>query len=197
MRILTVGIKNFNDVEFAPVVDVCLNKPDFGSRVLWGSSMIKVPGGSITSEWKNFVGSSSCLIEKDVEYGISYTLHKNAKILEISDINDYIMALQKYSIPICYKIQLDFSKICHDYDAFHLTSDAAMDLHLFWYSKSFWEDHGVSVDGDDEWDYYRVDDFNSYDVESWIIFNAECINKGSILTHNNIQYSPYLYDDVD
>ena len=34
-------------------------------------------------------------------------------------------------------------------------------------------------------------DFYSYDAETWIIFNLDCINKGSILSHNALQYTDY------
>lgn len=170
-RILTIGTEEIDFSRTINVTDTILNKPDFNSNVLWGSTMIKYPGNKIGSSWKNF--TSGEFISKDYRYGVSFTLNRNSRILEIKDLDSYIRVMKIYS----YKKYendnrktLDFVKISKDYDAFHLTEEAFWQLRM-----------PVGV-------LYALDycDFYSYDAESWAIFNLNAINKGSILNHNNV-----------
>lgn len=111
-RILTLGIKQIDYNRIINVTGVELNKPNFGSNVLWGSTLIKYPNGTVSSSWKNFVSREE-YTEKDYNYGVSFTLHRNSKILRINSLNDYIQYLHKYSYYDNYrnKYNLDFTKI--------------------------------------------------------------------------------------
>ena len=183
MRILSLGLREIDLSRFKPVEKTILNKPDFGSGCLWGSTEIKLKSGAVTSSWKTFLDDSS--ISKDGDFGLSFTLHKNSKVLEIDSFEEYVYAMREYKkeegIGRGYcKYQLDFSKISRDYDAFHLTEDAFYELRLPLYELN------------DPVYKYRMDNFYSYDAETWIIFNPRCINLGSILTRNNIKP---IYDE--
>ena len=172
VRILHLGAReiDFNRPECEILNLTSQNKPI--GNILWGSSLIKLPGGKVNSSWKDYV--SGDYIEKDSRYGVSFTLNRKTKILEITDLYDYLLVMEKYSCfiyPNDNKRCLDFVKISKDYDAFHLTEDA------------FWELR--SPIGGPLYD-LKYADFYSYDAESWVIFNLDCINKGSILNHNNI-----------
>ena len=71
------------------------------------------------------------------------------------------------------RLVINWDKLSKDYDAFHLTEDA------FWSMRLPWDpDELTDVDGN------YLENFYSYDCETWIIFNLECINEGSILNHS-------------
>jgi hypothetical protein len=64
---------------------------------------------------------------------------------------------------------LDFEKISKEYDAFHLTEKAFYELRLP-IDEGFYK--------------LKYEDFYNYDAETWIIFNLNAINKGSVfVTH--------------
>ena len=177
MRILSLGVKEYDRNRITGVNKIEMNKPWGG--VIWGSTMIKLPNGEITSSWNDWVDGE--LSNKNFKFGISFKLHKNSRIMEIASIDDYIRYMNKYKIldPVYKNIGargyvrycLDFVKIAEDFDAFHLTEDAFWELRMP-YDISFHE--------------LNYSDFYSYDAESWIIFNSDCINEGSIFYHNNI-----------
>ena len=171
-RILTIGTKEIDFNRAINVTKTMLNKPDFVSNVLWGSSLIKYSGYKVGSSWVDFVRND--YLDKDYKYGVSFTLNRNSRILEITNLDDYKRVMEKYSCKEYndeeYK-SLDFVKISKDYDAFHLTLEA------------FWS---MKLPMDKEFYNLKFRDFYSYDTESWVIFNLNAINKGSILNHNNI-----------
>lgn len=171
VRILTLGAKQLDYNRKIDITEISLNKPVVTNNCLWGSTMIKLPGGKITSSWKNWV---YCNYDgMDYKYGISFKLHRNSKILEIASMDDYINIMEKYKIKNVYsdKYSLDFVKISKEYDAFHITEDA------------FWK---LRMPMDSDFYKLKYEDFYSYDAESWIIFNLDSINRGSTLYHNNI-----------
>ena len=176
-RILSLGRKELKLDREIKVTGMFFNKPDHDSSCIWGSTLIKLPGGKNTSYWKEYVTNEEFL-PKDFNYGVSFTLKRNSKILQITDIDDYIAAMEKYKIREIYDIRymLDFVRISKDYDAFHLTQDAFLSMRT---SYSFTKHGKILRD-------YNYEDFNVYDAESWIIFNTNVINRGSILNHNNI-----------
>lgn len=109
--------------------------------------------------------------------GISYTLHKNAKICTISCEEDYLDLMDNYSIEfkdnILEEAYIDFEKLSQDYDAFHLTEDAFCEMRIIYppiYRRNI--------------PHRMLADFYSYDCETWIIFNYDIINQGSIMNHN-------------
>ena len=178
MRILSIGIKELDENKFNPCNDsgTELNKPPFGT-CLYGSTMIKNNDGSVGSDWGRFVQYD--YTSKYFNYGISFTLNKSAKIIEIDNLNDYKNLLSEYVINEGFFNTIDFYKLSKDYDAFHVTE------------KAFWEMRLPILMNDEEYDFFYNKSnagFYSYDAETWILFNLDCINKGSILNHNNIKY---------
>ena len=175
-RILVLGAK---EIDFSRIINVThsvLNKPDFGSGCLWGSTLIKYSSCNIGSSWKEYV--ANIYEDKDFDYGVSFKLHKNSKILEIANLNDYKNIMKQYSCLANHydsKYCLDFVKISKEYDAFHLTEDAFWSMRLPMFNNPACELYDLNYDN-----------FYSYDAESWIIFNLNAINKGSILNHNNV-----------
>ena len=172
VRILHIGATeiDFHKPECEIYTLPSINKP-FGN-ILWGSTLIKLPGNKVNSSWKDYV--SGDYQDKDSNYGVSFKLNRNTKILEIDNMDDYISVMKKYKrlkYPHGDDLCLDFEKISKDYDAFHLTEDAFWELRMPMY-KEFYD--------------LKYSDFSAYDAESWIVFNLDCINKGSILNHNNV-----------
>ena len=71
------------------------------------------------------------------------------------------------------KAYINFEKLSKDYDAFHLTQDACYEMRMIYppiYRRNF--------------PHRMLADFYGYDCESWIIFNYDIINQGSIMNHN-------------
>ena len=165
-RILTLGNKQIDYNRIINATSVELNKPNFGSDVLWGSTLIKYPNGTASSSQKKFVSREE-YAEKDYNYGVSFTLHRNSKILCINSLNDYIQYMHKYPYYDNYrnKYNLDFTKISKEYAAFHLTEDGFYSLRLP-LARNFSK--------------LNYEDFYWWDAESWIIFNLNAINKGSV-----------------
>lgn len=182
-RILHTGSKFIDFSKEINVTDTMLNKPDSISGCLWGSTLIKLPGNKVGSSWKYYTSGAEYL-SKDYKYGVSFTLNRKSKILEINNLNDYKSAMKRYGCKIHdYDLRycLDFAKISKEYDAFHLTEDA------------FWR---LRMPIDKEFNDLNYEDFYCYDAESWIIFNLNAINKGSILSHNNVTgYEDYEEDE--
>lgn len=76
---------------------------------------------------------------------------------------------------------IDWKKLSKDYDAFHLTERA------FWEMRLPLSNILECEDGSELCDFY------SYDCESWILFNLDCINWGSVINQDVKIKS--LYDD--
>ena len=183
MRILTAGIsvlekEKFKDASYD--VDYFLNKP---RGFIWGSTLVKRDGKAY-SDWIRFVENEG-FHPKKYNNGISYTLHKNAKICTISCEEDYIDLMDNYSIgyenDVPNKVYIDFKKLSEDYDAFHLTEDAFCVMRLMYFDLFTRTTHKIMAD------------FYSYDCETWIIFNYNIINQGSIMNHN----IPIYIEDYD
>ena len=176
MRILTIGIREIKPELFHPITQTFHNKPDpKEGGCLWGSTQINLPNGC-TSDWKRWTNANDLL---DFSYGISYTLHKKAKILEIGSVYDYVKAMNIYKhLPYENSLtySLNFSRISKDFDAFHLTRNVFLELRL------------KLIKCED----ILFEDFYSYDAESWIIFNPDCINYGSVINRNDVRG---LYDN--
>lgn len=169
MRIATMGINFIDPEKFDSEGRIKFNKPRFG---LWGSTLI-TDKSKYRSSWMDWVISEDFHPERYTK-GISYTLHKNTKIYTVDSVEDYMELLEDYSIrkheyDNVYKFYIDWNKFKEDYDAFHLTEDCFYKLR-FMQLKDKNEDGTIDI----------VEDFCFYDCESWIIFNLNCINKGSI-----------------
>lgn len=192
MRILTTGIKGIDPERFKPITEKgsgCgLNKPDYG-YCLYGSTMIKNPNGSVYSDWKRFTATDYS--GKDRSYGISYKLKKSAKIFEVGSLDDYKKLIARYPLDEGFQIAIDFFKLSQDYDAFHLTTDAFWDLRM---PTMYYDEHTLKITNwfKEQRDIGKhIADFYAYDAETWLIFNIDCINFGSILSHGNIQYEEF------
>lgn len=168
-RILTMGISELDPQKFNLKGNLELNKPRFG---LYGSTMyIDKYRNRIMSSWLEFVEGNEFHLNR-YSNGISYKLNKKAKIYEIDSMEDYIDLMNKYPLEgYCDKYMIDWNKFSKDYDAFHLTEKAFWKLRMIYSNKHYIESLGKIV---------TMDDFYSYDCETWIIFNLDCINKGSI-----------------
>ena len=172
-RILVLGTEKIDFNRTINVTGTILNKPDFESGCLWGSTLVKYSNGSVGSSWKEFTADN--YTDKDSNYGVSFVLNSNSKILKITNLDDYKNIMEQYKCnPYSDKYCLDFEKISKEYDAFHLTEDAFWKMRL-----------PICGPACEIYD-LDYDTFYSYDAESWIIFNLNAINKASILNHNNV-----------
>ena len=182
MRIATMGIETIDPEKFQNNGDTFLNKPRFG---LYGSTLIK-ENSNLRTGWLDFIFGDWQEKSKKYSKGISYTLHKKSKIFTIDSIEDYIELLEKYNERIHaydnrYRISIDWNEFARDYDAFHLTEDAFWELRMI-YTEQNNEDGTVD----------RLEDFYSYDCETWIIFNLDCINMGSVYNIHIKDYYGYI-----
>lgn len=176
-RILVAGISEIDSNKFNGCNNgrfTRLNKPN---GCLWGSTY--TPNKIYLSDWIRWVVDEDFHVDKYKE-AISFTLKKNARICTIDTLEDYKNLMKKYSlidnnyyqIGIKEKI-IDWNKLSIDFDTFHLTESAFWTMRMGMFDDGFVDDEG-----------FQLKDFYSYDCESWILFNLECINKGSILNHN-------------
>jgi len=126
--------------------------------------------GYKTTGWLNWCISAEYRPDRYYK-GISYTLHKKAKVYTVNSYRDYMNLLSKYKRidRVFDKVGIDFDKLKLDYDAFHLTEEGFYELRLLF--NEYRTEEGKT---------YYIDNFYSYDCETWIIFNLDCINKGSI-----------------
>lgn len=191
-RILTTGIREIDSNKFTECTanNDITNKPEFG-QCLYGSTLIKGTNGSVCSDWSYFTQND--YTAKFFNYGISYKLHKSSKIAEIDTFDDYKKLIEKYQYDpgVGFKTALNFVDLSKDYDAFHLTYDGYRSLRsefdIFFMSRG---------DSDDMFKFFKNHkDFYAYDAETWILFNLDCINKGSILNHDNVN-SDGIYIEV-
>ena len=187
MRILTAGIsvlekEKFKDSSYDSDKAYYLNKP---RGFIQCSTLIKRDGKAY-SDWIRLLENEQFNPKKYTD-GISYTLHKNAKICTISCEEDYLDLMDNYFIEykdddISDKVYIDFKELSEDYDAFHLTEDAFLQMRLMYPQLFTRTTHKVMAD------------FYSYDCETWIIFNYDIINQGSIINHN---IPIYIEEDED
>ena len=200
VRILSAGITELDPEKFntnPDGKDFFLNKP-FG--YLYGSTMFMV-NGNISSNWIEWVEAEQFHPEKYKD-AISFKLQKKSKIFTVDSIWDYADLLKRYGkvkqlAEDRYNLYIDFPKLAQDYDAFHLTLDAFYKLRMFrfYFRKVDFQIQKIFLriarlhcrDAETKNRInqisLRVEDFYSYDCETWIIFNLDCINKGSILNH--------------
>ena len=182
-RILVAGITEIDESKFRSATDKIpegyydisyLNKPN---GCLWGSTM--TPNDYYLSDWLRWVSEEEFHVEKYEVGAISFVLKKKARVCEISSVEDYKNLMKKYfKKKYRYKLFdrdntkiIDWEMLSRDYDAFHLTKKAFLEMRLPW-------DRDLLKDED-----IYLGDFYSYDCESWILFNLDCINKGSIMNH--------------
>ena len=183
-RILTAGITEIDPLKFRPPSEkvqddyydtTYLNKPN---GCLWGSTLLH--NQEYLSDWLEWVSIENFHIEK-YRTAISFTLKRKAKVYTIDTPEDYRKLMRKYSKkkfsdePLSrYNTKvIDWVKLSMDYDAFHLTRNA------FWLMRL---PYGTEILKDEDGNYMA--DFYSYDCESWILFNLDCINIGSVFNHN-------------
>lgn len=186
-RILVAGISEidlsrFNNPADKLIEEVCiisyLNKPN---GCLWGSTM--TPNAEFLSDWVRWVWQEDFHIGK-YKKGISFTLKKKSRICTIDTPEDYKNMMKTYSKLMYTEGEyrnssvnrriIDFKKLANDYDAFHLTESAFWEMRFPLFRRGDWyrDEEGI-----------EFGDFYSYDCETWILFNLDCINKGSILNH--------------
>lgn len=168
-RILSLGFERIVPEYFGPrFKNSGDNKIMYGG--IYGSTL--QPEAYYPSGWAMFCDDT--LPDKYISFGVSYKLKKKSRICQIDTFEDYMKVIDKYSYLDEEKYRptylIDFEKMAKDYDAFHLTENgfSTMRLPYFNYSSFFRiEDYGLG-------------DFYSYDCETWIIFNLNCINKSTV-----------------
>lgn len=182
-RILTTGIKKIDPNKFKAIsysaskfwdTNWVTNKPDGG---LWGSTY--TPEENYPSDWVDwcvgdFYNTSSC------RFGVSYELNPNGRVCEITSVEDYRSMMKTYgrsqfspadNAPKWGNITtIDWVKLAKDYDAFHITRDAFLQMRL-------------PSDAILELEHGYLANFYAYDCESWIIFNLDCIDPVTIRNH--------------
>ena len=130
------------------------------------------------------------MLDKYSSMAVSFKLSRKAKICTIDTVEDYHRLMQKYAKPkyenseyssLFKEKVIDWKKLSKDYDAFHLTERA------FWEMRLPLSNILECEDGSELCDFY------SYDCESWILFNLDCINWGSVINQDVKIKS--LYDD--
>lgn len=189
-RILVAGITCLDKLKFnnpyekvSNEIDMsCLNKPN---GCLYGSTLLS--NQIYPSDWIRWVVSEDFHIDK-YKKAISFTLKKKAKIFTIDSPNDYRKLMKDYSANQ-YKNEpysrfnrkvINWKLLSNDYDAFHLTEKAFLEMRLPWDIDILKDENGC-----------YMSDFYSYDCETWILFNLDCINEGSILNHTLPNYYKY------
>ena len=190
-RILTAGINQISESLFNPVDYVregyldmfCMNKPN---GCLWGSTY--TPNEMNPSDWIDWISVEDFHTDK-YKFGITYKLSRKAKVCTVDSYESYAKLMETYGLSrypeelhkggILSELVIDWNKLSKDFDAFHITRDA------FWELRLPFEDLVDTLGR-------RIANFYSYDCESWIIFNLDCINKGSI---QNISIDTKYYDD--
>lgn len=182
-RILTAGISEIDLSKFSLPSERVQDKYDMSylnkpNGCLWGSTMLH--NEEYLSDWLRWVSSENFQIER-YRKAISFTLKRKTKVYTIDIPEDYRNLMKRYSKrkysnePLSkFNIKvIDWIKLSKDYDAFHLTRKA------FWLMRL---PYGTDILRDADGGY--MENFYSYDCETWIIFNLDCINKGSIFNHN-------------
>ncbi len=163
----------------------CINKP---AGCLWGSTLLH--NGGYPSDWLRWVASEGFMLNKYSSMAVSFKLSRKAKICTIDTVEDYHRLMRKYAKPkyenseyssLFKEKVIDWKKLSKDYDAFHLTEWA------FWEMRLPLSNILECEDGSELCDFY------SYDCESWILFNLDCINWGSVINQDVKIKS--LYDD--
>lgn len=183
-RILVSGITEIDPSKFNSPINrevndeydmSYLNKPN---GCLWGST--KVYDKWYMSDWLRFVSDEDFYVEK-YQKAIGFTLKKKTRICTINTVEDYRNIMKRYSkkkfkdkpLDRFNSLVIDWEALALDYDAFHLTKIAFLRMRLPLNSNLLRDDNGN-----------RLENFYSYDCETWILFNLDCINKGSILNYS-------------
>lgn len=175
MKILSAGIDEINFNIYTESFNgrmTVLNKP---SNALWGSTY--TPREYYQSDWIRWCINEDFNIDK-YSHGVIYNLHKSARILDISNPDDYknkiidkdyLMEDTTILSSSTKLLIIDWDAVARDYDAFHLSRDAVWNMR-----------YGMDFDNNK----IKYKDFYAWDAESWVIFNKDCINKGSIQNVN-------------
>ena len=172
MKIATLGLGtiDINKFDFDGSFSPEMNRPNFG---MFGSTLIKTKYG-YTTDWFEYI----CKIQYDIdryETGFLYELKENTKIYTMDSEEDYVNLLtSRYrKVTKLYKdkqlLSVDWDLVAKDFDAFHLTKEGYLNLRSL--SPVFYMGDRICVS-----------DFSSYDCETWILFNLNCIDENTIET---------------
>lgn len=180
-RILVAGFNSIDSDKFNRVAnmssglfDDSSNKPSGG---LWGSTY--TPDERYPSQWVDWCVGDGYRVS-DCYHGISFELRPDTRICEIRNALEYRKMMETYGKSRFSEsdnapkwgnvISIDWDKLSKDYDAFHLTEKAFYELRLPM-TDILETSTGVLAN------------FYSYDCESWILFNLDCIDQESVETH--------------
>ena len=172
MKIATLGIDKIDINKFHSSGDFApdFNRPNFG---MFGSTIIE-KDSRLTTEWLEYARKIQYDVDR-YEHGYSYQLKDSAKILTIDTEKDYVDLLnsQYRLITKMYKdktlLSIDWNLVAKDYDALHLTKQGYQELQSL---------SSIFLLGKD----ICVADFSSYDCETWVLFNLDCIDENTIET---------------
>lgn len=176
MKLITTGITEIREELFHRVLNDTKdnrNKP-FGG--LWASTYFQDEENNHYSSWinwcrNNYLEDADDELLQKYSNGIVFELKPETKIYQIDSMDEYLKCLEKYSIILkMFRLKkgIDFEKLSLDYDAIHLTENAIWQMRFI-------------LDRSDIMDFY------SWDAESFILFNLDCIVQDSI-TQLNILY---------
>ena len=175
-KILVAGIDEIDPNKFEkPMKNILgiMNKPE---GCLWGSTY--TPDATYPSDWIRYVQDERYHVEK-YNHGIVFSLNRNVRVCEIDSVESYHEMMKTFKITLdanlksemywwSNPISVNWAELSKAYDAFHLTEDAFWSMRLPMDNRLY-TDKGM------------LSNFYAYDSETWIIFNLDCINKGSIL----------------
>ena len=186
-RILVTGIDRIDENKFTKCINTeydtmtVLNKP---SGCLYGSTY--TPDDEYPSDWLRWAISEDYCTSK-YNVGVSFELKNDARICNIKNKESYLNLISKYNYKFKYstpmlidKLYIDFFNLSNDFDAFHLSEDA------FWSMRMPWKPIEMELNNKT----YDLANFYSYDCETWILFNLDCINKETIKSHT-FDFSKY------
>lgn len=179
-KIITLGIDTLDEDKFNHHLTSAkkqhmsaLNKP---AGSLWGSTF--TPDEDYCSDWHRWSDQ-----EEYATYttGCIYQLKSTARVYTIDTVDDLVGLLKRYPY-ISYlgnwvhplTVYIDYNKVCQDIDAIHLTHNGNNQTHLLWGHDVI----PIQVGGNNI--SCKISDLNSWDVESWLILNFDCIDLKSV-----------------
>lgn len=201
VRIFTTGIESLDEKLFQPIKNAeygLMNKPRGG---LWGSTYTK--DDIFPSDWVKWGIYEEFFKEDTIDCrGVVYSLKNDAKILDIptiyqfddrivdtSTIDQFFESLSKYyTIEIEFKgrydkkyVTCDWEAVAKDYDAIRVPMEL---IELSKYHSSVFTVNNIIYT-----------DFSSWDCESWLIFNFNCIdtNNTKLIDFNDFVHIYYGY----
>ena len=171
MKLITSGIKSIQKDLFNSVKNDLHDKRNKPLGGFWASTYIQDEEYGPSSSWIDYCRYDYLADFYDdkefiepYKHGVIFEISDNSKICKINTLSDYLKVLEKYSCVYemySKKKGLDFEKLSQYYDAIHLTQNAVIEMRFIL-------------------SHNDILDFYSWDCESFVLFNLDCINQNSI-----------------